>query len=177
MSPLTIKSITCQELHAISRERPIDLIDVRTPEEFREVRAAIARNAPLNSFDPHAVIRSRQTAADEPLYLICHLGGRSVTACVHMMAAGYANVINVEDGTSAWEQAGLPVQRGGGAISIERQVRLVLGGIVLAGCALGWLVNPWWYGLAAFIGAGMIFTGLTDICGTRAILAKMPWNR
>jgi rhodanese-related sulfurtransferase len=177
MSQPSIRSITCEALHAISRERPVDLIDVRTPEEFREARAAIARNVPLDQFDAEAVSHNRKAAADEPIYIICQVGGRSAKACAGLAAAGCKNVVNVEGGTAAWVRAGLPVHRGGRAISIERQVRLVLGSIVLASCGLGWLVHPWWYAVAAFIGAGMIFTGLTDICGTRAILAKMPWNR
>ena len=90
--------------------RAIDLIDVRTPEEFAEIRAAGARHVPLDTFDPAAVIRSRTTPDTEPLYFICAVGGRSAWACELMMAAGYANVVNVEGGTQAWYLAGLPIE-------------------------------------------------------------------
>ena len=98
-------------MHSAS-EQPIELIDVRTLEEFREVRAAIARHVPMDTIDPHELIQSRKLPADEPMYFICHLGGRSGQTCMAMMAAGYPNVVNVTGGTEAWEAAGLPVERG-----------------------------------------------------------------
>ena len=51
-------------------------------------------------------------SADEPIYFICHLGGRSGRVCLAIMAAGYPNVVNVVGGTEAWEAAGLPVESG-----------------------------------------------------------------
>jgi hypothetical protein len=62
-------------------------------------------------------------------------------------------------------------------MSIERQIKIVHGTLILLGLGLGWFVHPYWYLLVAVIGAGQIATGLTDICGTRSMLNKMPWNR
>ena len=111
MTEPTVPSISCRELYERSRHRPVDLIDVRTPEEFQEVRATIARNVPLDTIDP-AKIAARRGATDEPLYLICHLGGRSVMACEMFLTAGYTNVVHVVGGTDAWIEADLPVERG-----------------------------------------------------------------
>jgi rhodanese-related sulfurtransferase len=105
-----IKTIGCHELYRASVNGPIDLIDVRTPEEFAEIRATGARNVPLDSFDPTAVARSRTTPDTDPLYFICAVGGRSAWACERMMAAGHQNVVNVEGGTQAWYLAGLPIE-------------------------------------------------------------------
>jgi rhodanese-related sulfurtransferase len=91
---------------------PIDLIDVRAPEEFREIRAAGARNVPLDTFDPAAIVRSRVAPPDKPLYFICAVGARSAWACELMTAAGFENVVNVEGGTQAWYEAGLPIEKG-----------------------------------------------------------------
>lgn len=112
MTPRIIKTISCAELHQASVIAPITLIDVRTPEEFHEIRATLARNAPLDTFDPAAVIKFRTTSPDEPIYFICAIGARSAWACEMMMAAGYENVINVEGGTHAWYAAGLPTTQG-----------------------------------------------------------------
>ena len=112
MNNQQLKSITVQELHALSNKGPVELVDVRTLEEFREVRAAIARHVPMDAIDPHELMRSRQLSADEPIYFICHLGGRSGRVCLAMMAAGFPNVVNVEGGTEAWEAAGLPAEKG-----------------------------------------------------------------
>ncbi len=112
MSESSIKTIGCVELHRASSLGPIDLIDVRTPQEFAELHAARARNAPLDSFKPKAILKSRVTSAEEPMYFICAVGARSAWACEAMMAAGYENVVNVEGGTQAWYLAGLPTEQG-----------------------------------------------------------------
>jgi hypothetical protein len=61
-------------------------------------------------------------------------------------------------------------------MSLERQVRITAGSLVLVGVVLGWLVHPYFIGLSAFIGAGLVFAGVTDTCGMGMLLARMPWN-
>jgi rhodanese-related sulfurtransferase len=111
-SPPVVKTISCQELHRASLSGPIELIDVRTREEFNDVRAVAARNVPLDTLNPTSLMQSRIASEDEPLYFICAVGGRSAYACEAMMAAGYENVVNVEGGTQAWYLAGLPIVQG-----------------------------------------------------------------
>jgi len=158
-------------------QQSVDIIDVRTPVEFREVRAASARNMPLDALDPHAVMKSRDGSADEPLYLICEGGTRGGKACQKFIDAGFTNVINVEGGTEAWVKAGLPVVRGKKAMSLERQVRITAGFIVLVGALLGIFVHPYFAGISAVVGAGLIFAGITDTCAMGMLIAKMPWNQ
>lgn len=155
----------------------VEIIDVRTPVEFREVRAAKARNIPLDTLDPHSVMKSRNASADEPLYVICKGGTRGAKAQQKFNEAGFTNVINVEGGTEAWVRAGLPVVRGKKAMSLERQVRIAAGFIVLVGALLGILVHPYFAGIAAFVGAGLMFAGITDSCALGMLIAKMPWNQ
>ena len=157
--------------------KPIDLIDVRTPVEFREVHVEFARNVPLDRLDPAAVMQARNGSPDEPLYVICRSGSRGRQACEKFLAAGFTNVVNVEGGTLACVEAGLPVVRGKKAISLERQVRIAAGLLVLLGALLGWLVHPAFVGLSAFVGAGLVFAGVTDTCGMGLLLARMPWNQ
>lgn len=155
----------------------IDLIDVRTPVEFREVHVDTARNLPLDQLDVAACLQGRNGSADQPLYVICRSGARGQQACDKFQQAGFANVINIEGGTLACIEAGVPVVRGKKAMSLERQVRIAAGSLVLLGALLGWLVNPEFIGLAAFVGAGLIFAGVTDSCAMGLILARMPWNQ
>jgi hypothetical protein len=84
--------------------------------------------------------------------------------------------VNVEGGTRAWVACGLPVTRGKKAVSLERQVRITAGALVLLGVGLGF-VHPAFFGIAAFVGGGLLFSGLTDTCGMGLLLAQMPWNR
>jgi hypothetical protein len=71
----------------------------------------------------------------------------------------------------------LPVVEGKKVMSLERQVRIAAGSLVLIGAAVGQFVHPGGFGLSAFIGAGLVFAGLTDTCGMGMMIAKMPWNR
>lgn len=169
------RTIAPRQLEDLRRNGRVDLIDVRTPAEFREVHVDFARNVPLDRLDPVAVRRVR-AGNDEPLYVICKSGSRAARACERLGTVGL-DVVSVEGGTEGWAAAGLPVIRGKKAVSLERQVRIVAGTLVLTGAALGAFVNPIWIGLAAFMGAGLIFAGVTDTCGMGMLLARMPWNR
>jgi hypothetical protein len=74
--------------------------------------------------------------------------------------------------------AGLPVERQAvGGISLERQVRIVAGALVLSGTLLGVFVHPLLFILPGFVGGGLMFAGITDICGMGMLLARMPWNK
>ncbi len=172
-----ITTISVRQLAELHAQKKVELIDVRTPVEFQEVHAVMAKNVPLDSLDPNAVAEQRKGAASAPLYIICRSGSRSMNACGQFVAAGHAQVVNVEGGTLAWDEAGLPVVRGKEAISLERQVRIAAGSLVLIGALLSWFVHSYFAGLSAFVGAGLMFAGITDTCGMGMMLAKMPWNQ
>jgi rhodanese-related sulfurtransferase len=175
---VSVSTISPRSLAELCRPgKEIDLIDVRTPLEYREVHAVGARNVPLDQLDPTGLMQSRNGSREQPFYVICRSGSRGRQACAKLLAAGFNNVINVEGGTLAWAECGLPVVRGQKAISLERQVRMTAGGLILLGVVLGWLVHPVFVGLSAVVGAGLIFSGVTDTCGMGVLLARMPWNR
>ena len=175
---MNTSSISPAQLAELCKEgKKIELIDVRTPVEFREVHLEIARNIPLDQLDVAALMQTRSATANETLYCICRSGSRGQQACETFLKAGFSNVVNVEGGTMACVEAGLPVVRGKKAISLERQVRIAAGALVVLGAVLGWLVNPAFIGLSAFVGAGLMFAGITDTCGMGMILARMPWNQ
>lgn len=170
-------TISPRHLHDLVRAgQKINLVDVRTPVEFQEVHVDFARNVPLDQLDVQR-LKGELNGTAEPLYVICRSGGRGKQACEKLEAAGMGSVINVEGGTLAWDQAGLPVVRGEKVMSLERQVRIAAGSLVLLGSVLGAFVSPYWIGLAAFVGAGLVFAGVTDTCGMGMLLAKMPWNQ
>jgi rhodanese-related sulfurtransferase len=175
---MTVTTISPAKFAELCRQGgKIELIDVRTPVEFREIHVDFAKNIPLDQLDPKAVMQSRNGTANDPLYIVCKSGGRGQMACEKFLSAGFANVVNIEGGTSACADAGISVVRGKKAISLERQVRIAAGSMVLAGTLLGWFVHPVFYGIPAFVGSGLIFAGITDTCGMGMILARMPWNQ
>lgn len=154
----------------------LDVIDVRTPVEFQSVHITVARNSPLDRLDPAAIQAARGDRAREPLYVVCRSGARGKQACQRFIAAGYSNVINVEGGTSACETAGIQVVKGKRSMPINCQVQVIVGTLIVVGSALSYL-NPAWVWLAAVMGAGLLFSGLTDSCVMGMFLSRMPWNQ
>ena len=158
----------------------IELIDVRMPAEYVGVHAKGAKNFPLNNLDPKAIMAARNGSADEPLYVICQMGGRSRKACEQFIAEGFSNVVSVAGGTALWESQGFPVVRGEKRImAMDRQVRIAAGSMILLGVVLALTIQPAAAGLclAGFVSADLVFSGVTNTCGMAAVLATMPWNR
>ena len=105
------KTISAREFAALCASAPCKLIDVRTPAEFAELRVAFAHNLPLDKITADAVM-SLRSSPDEMLYFVCKAGGRSRQACEKLHASGLGNLVNVDGGTPACEQAGVAVTRG-----------------------------------------------------------------
>jgi rhodanese-related sulfurtransferase len=158
------------------REQQSDtlLLDVRTPAEFEEVHVEGAVLHPLTELNPDHV---RQLAAGKRgCVLICGSGGRARQAAEKLVASGLSGIHVMSGGMKAWVGEGLPVKRGRKTISLERQVRIAAGSIVFVSSVLAYAVSPSWIALAAFVGAGLVFAGVTDTCGMAMVLARMPWN-
>lgn len=174
--------IAPHDLHLATKgDRPVLLVDVRTPSEFEEIHAVAAVNHPLDRLDPKAVLAARAAAGlsdADPIHLICRAGPRAEEAARRLGAAGVGPLVLVQGGTTGWEQEGLPVVRGERkVISLERQVRIAAGLLVLGGVLGGAFVDPHLYILSGFVGAGLVFAGVTDRCGMAFLLGRMPWNQ
>jgi rhodanese-related sulfurtransferase len=156
----------------------VAVIDVRTPVEFDEVHAAAAVNVPLDRVSKETLAAAGCVDCGQPVYLLCRGGQRATKAAEKLRACGFAQPVVVTGGTLAWIEAGLPVTRGAPkVISLERQVRIAAGALVFMGALLAWFVHPNFVWLAGFVGAGLVFAGVTDFCGMGLLIAKMPWNQ
>lgn len=153
------------------------VLDVRTDVEHAETSLKQPHHhIPLDKLNPSAFIKENKIDAARPVYVLCRSGKRATQAAEAFIAAGHDNVHVIEGGIIACEASGIPVKKGN-VISLERQVRIVAGLLVVTSVVLGFLVSPWLYGLSAFVGAGLIFAGVTDSCGMAFMLAKAPWNK
>jgi rhodanese-related sulfurtransferase len=168
LSPL----ITVAALH-VQPPRQLQLIDVRSPSEFASGHIPGAVNIPMDEIESRLADLSPAT----PIVLICQMGKRARMTAGLLDPCGFQLSI-LEGGTSAWIEAGLPVvQSVRSRWSLERQVRLGAGLLVLIALALTVLVSARWVFLAVFVGAGLTFAGLTDICLMAELLRRMPWNK
>jgi rhodanese-related sulfurtransferase len=170
-----MKTISPVELQKTLTAQPSSpVIDVRTPVEFAEIHVPQAQNIPLDELKPGSL----QLRKDETVYLLCRSGQRATKAAGIFSREGFSQPVIVEGGTLAWIEANLPVTRSPvKVISLERQVRIAAGAIVFTGVMLARFVDSRFIWLSGFVGAGLVFAGVTDFCGMGLLLAKMPWNK
>jgi len=146
------------------------LIDIRGRDEFARVRAPGAENRPLDEL--------AQVEGDGPVVFLCRSGMRTGSNAAKLAGCCEGEAYLLEGGLDAWKAAGLPVvEDRGQPLELIRQVQIAAGALVLVGVVLGFLVSPLLFGLAAFVGAGLMMAGITGWCGMALLLAVMPWNR
>lgn len=150
------------------------LIDVRTAVEVR------AEHVPGSTVIPLDDVASRVDeirALAPPRLLLCRTGRRAESARQQLARLGVEDVCVVEGGIAAWSAAGGQTVRSDSGMSLERQVRIAAGLLIVIGSTLGFAVHPSLHLLSTFVGAGLVFAGATDRCGMALLLANLPWNR
>lgn len=150
------------------------LVDVRTPAEYESAHVPGSVNLPLGRVDAH--LERIVTDAGGRLVLICQSGGRATRCQDKLAAAGLTDTVVMDGGMNAWEAQGAPLERGPRRWALERQVRLVAGGIVLTS-VLASLVWPPAVAVAGLVGAGLVFAAVTDTCAMGMALTRLPYNQ
>ena len=166
----TCQQVACAELAAKVADSV--LLDVRSPIEFETEHIANSINVPLNELEA----RFEEVPRKGQLVVICRSGKRAERGAYALMGRGFQPQV-LEGGMVAWRKAGLPVTEGKKMLPIERQIQLVVGVGVLTGVLLGVLVNPWFFVIPGFFGAGLTFAGLSGTCALGLLLMKAPWNQ
>jgi rhodanese-related sulfurtransferase len=162
--------------HDIQSGKRVALIDVRTPVEHREMHIAGSVLMPLDLLDP-AAVRAASAGTDNCV-LICLGGKRAEQAYRKLQAAGCENLSVLEGGVTAWESAGLPLERSARkCLPLMRQVQLTVGVLALTGSILALTVHKNFALIPAFLGAGLTLAGSTGWCGLAILLSRMPWNK
>ena len=150
------------------------LIDIRESDEHAREHILGARLAPLSAIDTHDFDREHSKVA----VFHCKSGMRTQANAAQLLARGFRQAYFLDGGIEAWKAAGFGVHTNVKApLEIMRQVQITAGLLILTGVVLGWFVNPVFYALSAFVGAGLTFAGATGWCGMALMLKAMPWNR
>ncbi|NUT33419.1 MAG: rhodanese-like domain-containing protein [Hamadaea sp.] len=150
------------------------VVDVRTPAEFESAHIPGAINLPLDQVDAH--LQRIVTDAGGQLILVCQGGARATQCQQKLSAAGLPTTQVLTGGMNAWTAAGGQVVRGRQRWALERQVRLVAGGIVAAAV----IASIWWAParfLAGLVGAGLFIAAVTNTCAMGMLLSRLPYNR
>jgi rhodanese-related sulfurtransferase len=166
-----IDASTLRRIREVDPE--VRIIDVRTPGEYETAHIAGSYNVPLDQLAEHA---QELAALDHPVVLVCQSGARATKAMDQLAAAGRGNMRLLTGGIGAWQSAGCDVVRQSERWSLERQVRLVAGSIVLASIVASVWFPPARF-VAGFVGAGLTFAAITNTCAMAMLLTKLPYNR
>lgn len=156
MSDKPCEMIEPEAARAILAAKNGQLVDVREVSEVDALRVEGALNLPLSRLRELAARLDRSS----PVYLLCRSGSRAASAAAHLTELGHAEIFVVRGGRS-----------------MERQVRFAAGALAFTGAALGLAVHPGFLLIAAFVGAGLMFSAATDTCTMALVLARLPWNR
>lgn len=157
-----------------SHDTVVKFLDVRSPLEFAQVHIQDAMNVPIDLLNA----RMNELSSSGNRYIVlCRTGNRSPMAADMLMQSGIHAVKVMQGGILGWQKERFPVVKGEGGISIERQVRLVAGCLVLCGIMMSWFVHQAFVFVPLFVSCGLIFAGLTDNCLMSMLLMKLPYNK
>lgn len=173
------QTIKADELLSIEPDAPI--LDVRTTAEHAEKRLSRHHeHIPLDQLTSSACAAVMRKKQGKPLYILCKSGKRAAMAADTLSAHGCTNLHVIEGGITACEASGFGTEsatRRTRPIAIERQVRIIAGGLVAAGSLAAVLINPLIGIVPLLIGTGLVFAGITEWCGMQMLLMKAPWNQ
>ncbi len=173
MKHITIHSFK-EVLQAEKNNSSVDFINVCTPTEYKEKHIKGVRSVPLDELDKHLDEFSQK----QTIYIHCRSGNRGKKAMEKLASLGVqAELVNVEGGMLAWDEAGFETASISNKLPLMRQVFLSAGVLILVGYVLSLFVHPYFIFLSVFVGLGLTFSGLTGWCGMALILSKMPWNK
>jgi rhodanese-related sulfurtransferase len=167
--------MSLQTIDALAAKRLIDqgaiLVDIREADEHAREHVPGARNVPLSR------LGSLPTGV-KAMVFHCRSGARTSANAPRLAASTDCQAYSLEGGIDAWKKANLPTAADRSQpIEIMRQVQITAGSLVLLGVVLGVWVAPAFLGLSAFVGAGLVFAGVSGWCGMARLLGLMPWNR
>ena len=161
-------------VHEVDQHNHAIIIDVRTPSEYRSAHIKGSFNVPLNELAEHV---STLKTYSEPIIIVCRTSNRSAIAANALHEMGMDDVGIMRGGIHSWERAGYTVVYGEKHVSMERQVRMFAGSIVLLTAILGFIVHHILFLITAIIGAGLVYSGVTDTCHAAQILSQLPYNK
>lgn len=150
------------------------LIDIRSADEHAREAIPGARHVPMDQ------VPGADLPAGEGAIVIyhCRSGNRTRMNAGQLAGAAACETYILEGGLDAWKRAGLPVRADRSQpLELSRQVQISAGSLILLGVILGATVSPWFYILSGFVGAGLVFAGVSGFCGLARVLLWMPWNR
>ncbi len=171
----TISIAAFKEVLKAEENNPsVDFVNVCTPAEYAEKHIPGVRSVPLDDLEA----RRGEFDGKKTIYIHCRSGRRGGRAIEKLQSLGVtAELVNVEGGTLAWEEAGLETKATTTRLPLMRQVFIASGSLIVFGSVLALFAGSSYLVIPIAAGIGLIFAGVSGWCGMAFFLAKMPWNR
>lgn len=170
---MSLKSISPQSIHQHLDQGAI-LVDIRSTDEYVREHIPQARHIPMEQLAADAAALKGAKA----VIFHCRSGNRTRMNAAVLSACVPCDAYVLEGGLDAWKKAELPVTTDRSQpLELQRQVQIAAGSMVVLGTVLGLVLSPWFFVLSGFVGAGLVFAGVSGFCGLARLLMKMPWNQ
>jgi len=109
--PTGIKSASVQETFEVLRQNTdAVMIDVREQSEVEEIAPSVGLFFPMSKINPETFAKDCKVRQDQPIYLFCRSGGRSMRVAESLAKHGFKDLTNVSGGIIAWQAHGLPLK-------------------------------------------------------------------
>ena len=178
---MNVTTISPQKLQATWKDdKNLNLIDVRSEAEYRTEHVAGARHFPLDRLTPEILKTNRLFAGaghEKTLYLTCATGFRAQQAAERLLSAGYHNLALLEGGTHGWKKSGLPMQGSGTTLSLQQQLLIATGFLLLVKVLFGYAIHELFFIAIPLLAVALIVAGITNWDGPSRLFAQLPWNQ
>ncbi|MEI6833216.1 MAG: rhodanese-like domain-containing protein [bacterium] len=109
--PTGIKSASVQETFEVLRQNTdAVMIDVREQSEVDAVAPSVGLFFPMSKINPETFAKDCKVRQDQPIFLFCLSGGRSMRVAEALAKHGFKDLTNVSGGVMAWQAQGLPLK-------------------------------------------------------------------
>lgn len=102
-------SVSTLQATMLINQKDAIVLDVRTPGEYTQSHILNARNIPLDELE--ARMKDIERFKERPIIVACATGSRSGSAAATLRKHGFKEVVNLDGGLAAWQQAGLPTEK------------------------------------------------------------------
>ena len=160
----------------LKKNRAADMliIDIRSSMEYAAEHIPGSLNIPLEKISS----TDFSPWKDKSILFHCKAGMRTERAKEILCQVGARSLHCLPGGIEQWKHCGLATEKNKNApIDIIRQVHITAGSLILISLILSFWLSAYFFIFTAFIGAGLLFAGLTGFCGMARILMCLPWNK
>ncbi|MDQ8204426.1 thioredoxin domain-containing protein [Pelagicoccus sp. SDUM812003] len=103
-----VENVDAPRFSELAQDENAIVVDVRTPQEIAQGKVPNASE--IDFYDPNFAAKASRLQKDKTILLYCRSGARSSQAAQQLNSMGFANIVNLNGGITAWQRAKLPIE-------------------------------------------------------------------